>query len=83
MPWKAVPFEDAPARRRLSGHFAVRGIPMLVIINADGRVLTFNGRAAVARDPSGQGFPWEGAKGDGCVRCAPMCCRRLYLCSPM
>lgn len=60
--WTAVPFADTAARRRASSHFSVMGIPTLVIVGPDGQVLTTNGRGALARDPGGEGFPWEGAQ---------------------
>lgn len=71
MPWKGVPFEDALVRKRLSQHFKVMGIPTLVLVGPDGRVLTHNGRAAVMRDREGAEFPWEGSS---TTRVSCCCC---------
>lgn len=48
MPWPAVKF-GSPAVRTLKDRFAVRGIPSLVWINADGSLYARNGRALVSR----------------------------------
>ena len=47
MPWLAVPFEDAEARAALSAKYGVRGIPMLVLLDKTGAVVTKNARAKV------------------------------------
>ena len=67
---------------RLASAFTVMSIPTLVMLGPAGggasaagssageRVLTRHGRAAVMRDPAGEGFPWEGARPgllEGCV----------------
>jgi hypothetical protein len=39
MPWLAVPFEDDKQRRLLGQQFKVAGIPALVIVGGDGKVL--------------------------------------------
>lgn len=63
MPWTALPFEAARGAqgRGLATRFAVGGIPRLVLVGADGQVLSNDARGAVMRDPEGQGFPWKGA----------------------
>eukprot|EP00936_MAST-01D_sp_MAST-1D-sp1_P000190 g190.t1 len=62
MPWLAVPFEDEARRRRLAALFGVNtetGIPSLVLIDAaTGATITTKGRDCVARDPTGDRFPW-------------------------
>ncbi|KAJ4755342.1 Nucleoredoxin [Rhynchospora pubera] len=40
MPWLAVPFSDSEARERLDKTFKIRGIPSLVMIDANGNLLT-------------------------------------------
>jgi nucleoredoxin len=45
MDWLAVPY-DGP-RRKLGEKYGVRGIPTLVILDAEGKVITKDGRAAV------------------------------------
>ncbi len=46
MDWVAVPFEGP--RREIGTKFSVRGIPTLVILDGDGKVLTDDGRNEVA-----------------------------------
>jgi nucleoredoxin len=58
MPWLAVPFNDRERERALSKKFKVQGIPSLVILGPDGKVITKDGRAAVSNDPQGKNFPW-------------------------
>ena len=48
-PWLAVKFSDAELRRRLNEQHAVSAIPTIVVLNADGCVLTKDGRADIAR----------------------------------
>ncbi|KAJ8547642.1 hypothetical protein K7X08_011228 [Anisodus acutangulus] len=43
MPWLAVPFSDAEARKNLKQLFKVRAIPHLVILDGTGRVLSNEG----------------------------------------
>ncbi|KAG6468134.1 probable nucleoredoxin 1 [Zingiber officinale] len=40
MPWLAIPFEDSDVRDNLNDLFDVGGIPYLVVLDADGKVLT-------------------------------------------
>ena len=57
MPWLALPF-DEERNEALSSHFEVEGIPTLVVLSPEGKVLTTKGRAAVSGDPDGKEFPW-------------------------
>ena len=57
MPWKAIPFGDRRVDT-LSEWFSVRGIPTLIIVGPDGRVITEDGRSRVDADPFGRDFPW-------------------------
>ena len=57
MPWKAFPFED-PRIDHLSHMYSISGIPSLVIVGPDGKVITEHGRERVSRDPYGSDFPW-------------------------
>ncbi|XP_050119098.1 probable nucleoredoxin 1 [Malus sylvestris] len=43
MPWLAIPFSDSDARDSVDGLFKVRGIPHLVILGEDGKVLSDDG----------------------------------------
>lgn len=47
MPWLALPFGDSH-KSGLSKKFGVQGIPMLVIVDADGNLITKNGRGDVS-----------------------------------
>jgi nucleoredoxin len=58
MPWLAVPYVDRARERALSKRFKVQGIPSLVILGPNGKVITKDGRAAVSSDPIGENFPW-------------------------
>lgn len=59
MPWLALPFADRERKNLLSRQFKVQGIPTVVIINAeDGKVISTDGRTAIAGDPTGEKFPW-------------------------
>lgn len=58
MPWKALPFQD-PREKELSTLFEVSGIPHLVMLDENDKIITANGRAAVSSDPEGNEFPWH------------------------
>lgn len=57
MPWLALPF-DQQRYKALSSHFEVSGIPTLVVLSPEGKVITTKGRAAASADPEGKEFPW-------------------------
>merc|ERR1711977_662116 len=59
MPWLAVPFAHRDVKEALSKKFKVQGIPTLVILDAEGNVITKDGRSKVASDPKGAQFPWK------------------------
>ncbi|KAF5449891.1 hypothetical protein F2P56_030292 [Juglans regia] len=48
MPWLAVPFTDSETQKRLKNLFKVRGIPHLVILDPNGKVLTNDGKSSAA-----------------------------------
>ena len=58
MPWLALPFAARDKKNALSTKFGVRGIPTLVIIDAEGNTITKDGREAISGDPTGAKFPW-------------------------
>lgn len=58
MPWLAMPFSNRAGKAALSKSFDVSGIPALVIVGADGKVINPNARAALTTDATGEGFPW-------------------------
>ena len=43
MPWLAIPFKD-PARAKLKSQFKVNGIPTLIVLGHDGKVISSNAR---------------------------------------
>mmetsp|Transcript_69636 Transcript_69636/g.167115 ORF Transcript_69636/g.167115 Transcript_69636/m.167115 type:complete len:479 (-) Transcript_69636:266-1702(-) len=57
-PWLALPYEDRDTKAKLSKKFKVQGIPSLVILDANGKTITTDGRSAVSKDPTGSEFPW-------------------------
>jgi len=59
MPWLALPFADRARKDARSKHFKVQGIPTLVILGPDGKLITTDGRAAVCADPTGSQIPWR------------------------
>jgi len=58
MPWLAMPFEDQARNDALSKRFNIQGIPALVILDAEGRVITTDGRSEVSNDPTGANLRW-------------------------
>jgi len=58
MPWHALDFADRKRKEQLSTLFGVSGIPSVVIIDADGSVISKDGRGALTADPTGEEFPW-------------------------
>eukprot|EP00928_Gymnodinium_smaydae_P082462 TRINITY_DN657_c0_g2_i3.p1 TRINITY_DN657_c0_g2~~TRINITY_DN657_c0_g2_i3.p1 ORF type:complete len:405 (+),score=96.95 TRINITY_DN657_c0_g2_i3:89-1303(+) len=57
-PWLALPYDRRDVKESLSKKFKVRGIPSFVILDAEGKTITTEGRAAVSKDPTGEHFPW-------------------------
>jgi len=45
MPWLALPFEQRDIKGKLSEKFGVKGIPMLIVLDDKGELVTDNGRA--------------------------------------
>jgi len=59
MPWIALPYSDRKAASKLDALFGIEGIPAFVIVDAEGRTVTKNGRVIPKSDPEGENFPWE------------------------
>lgn len=59
MPWLALPYAQRELKEKLSSKFKVRGIPTLVLIDADGNTITTDGRSSISSDPQGADFPWK------------------------
>ncbi|XP_071790233.1 nucleoredoxin-like [Asterias amurensis] len=58
MPWLALPFGDK-RKTALSRMFSVQGIPTLVFIDENLKLITTNGRSAIDTDPEGKEFPFH------------------------
>ena len=58
MPWLAMPFAERKKKDMLSNIFDVEGIPTLVILDKDRKVVTLDGRSSAMMDPEGKDFPW-------------------------
>jgi len=58
-PWLALDFADRAAKEKLSAAFGVSGIPSLVILDADLKTITTDGRSAISADPQGLEMPWH------------------------
>lgn len=58
MQWPAVGFDD-PAAETIQEHFNIQGIPSLIILGADGRVITKNGRRDVTGLKDGALAEWK------------------------
>lgn len=54
----ALDYSDRKLKAQLSELFGVSGIPSVVIIDADGSIISKDGRSAIASDPTGENFPW-------------------------
>ncbi|XP_021895791.1 probable nucleoredoxin 1 [Carica papaya] len=57
MPWLAIPFSDSDTRNRLDELFKVRGIPHLVILDENGKVVSDDG-VGIVREYGVEGFPF-------------------------
>eukprot|EP00392_Amoebophrya_sp_AT5.2_P005635 g5644.t1 len=58
MPWKCVPYADRKRKGELGAHFEVSGIPCLVILDEDRKVISANAVGKVRADKEGKKFPW-------------------------
>ncbi|KAJ0016926.1 hypothetical protein Pint_09664 [Pistacia integerrima] len=61
MPWLAIPFSDSETRDGLDELFKVRGIPYLVILDENGKVLTDSG-VEIIREYGVEGYPFTEEK---------------------
>merc|ERR1712025_350863 len=58
MPWLALPFSNRDGKADLSGLFGVRGIPSLIVLDADRNIINKSARGSRDGDPEGLKFPW-------------------------
>ncbi|RWR79473.1 LOW QUALITY PROTEIN: putative nucleoredoxin 1 [Cinnamomum micranthum f. kanehirae] len=61
MPWLAIPFSDSTTRRRLNDLFKVRGIPHLVLLGGNGKLLS-NGGVALIKEYGVEAYPFSPEK---------------------
>jgi len=59
MPWKAVPYKS-PLKENLGSRFNVEGIPTLILLNKDLKLISRNGRGLIEDDL--EGYPWTKPK---------------------
>lgn len=59
MPWLSLPFAARDRKAALSKKFKVSGIPTLVLLDEEGKVLTTDGRSVLSNDPMGAEYPWK------------------------
>merc|ERR1719223_193776 len=55
MPWLALPYKERKTKGKLSKKFNVGGIPTFVLLDAEGNLLTKDGRTAIS---SPENYPW-------------------------
>jgi len=53
MPWLALPYDQQVVKEKLSNKFGVQGIPMLIVLDGQGQLVTPNGRQEYAKYLSG------------------------------
>lgn len=58
MPFLALPYSNRDTKAALSKKYKVNGIPSLIVVGADGELITTDGRSNVDEDPTGKNFPW-------------------------
>jgi len=59
MPWLALPYEKKDLSRALNKKYKVKGIPSLVILGPDGRLITADGRGKIMEHfDDCAGYPW-------------------------
>merc|ERR1711939_876563 len=60
MPWMALPFDQRDLKEKLSDHFGVQGIPTLVILDENLKVITDEATGPIRSDPdtAHNDFPW-------------------------
>jgi len=59
MPWLALPYEKRDEKDALSKKYKVQGIPSLIVLGPDGKVITKDGRSKVMENfEDCAGFPW-------------------------
>jgi hypothetical protein len=58
MPWWCLPYAISTLPK-LAAIYSAHGMPYLVVINTDGKVITKSGVESLTQDPVGSKFPWR------------------------
>jgi len=58
MPWPSLPYANSSGKKGLSSMFEVSGIPSVVVLDADRRIVNGDARGMIDSDPEGANFPW-------------------------
>jgi len=58
MPWLAVKFDDEEARSQIGEKFGIKGIPALIIVGKDGKIITQDGRTPVSKEKDAAFVQW-------------------------
>lgn len=56
MSFYALPFDERDAKAKLSAKFGIKGIPTMLILDADGNLISSKGRDIVTSDTNGDGM---------------------------
>lgn len=59
MPWKALKYDAEDAKNALIKQFDLEGIPMLVIVDENGELVTKDAVKEVRNDANAENFPWS------------------------
>ncbi|KAK1126059.1 nucleoredoxin-like [Acipenser oxyrinchus oxyrinchus] len=59
MPWVAVPSQSEGRRSLLNRLYGIQGIPTLILLDTEGKVITRQGRVEVLNDLECRAFPWH------------------------
>ena len=61
MPWKCIPFQgekDITRRSIIQEKYSIRGIPQLIVINQEGKVLSGDARSTVLQQTNKAAEEW-------------------------
>lgn len=58
-PWYAVPFENQETRDSLNEHFGIRGIPALLVLDQEGKLISREGRPEIMKQKAAAFDSWS------------------------
>jgi hypothetical protein len=61
----AIPYTPEDTRQQIMSSFGVYGIPSLIVMDSEGKVITKSGRGAVEGNPGGCVEEWKSGKAGG------------------